>query len=50
MKKHNQSSHQKKKTVKKYTSPNLKKFGRIADLTSGASIGSGDGQAGRRPV
>jgi hypothetical protein len=50
MKKHNQSSQQKKKTVKKYTSPILKKFGRIADLTSGGTTGTGDGQSGRRPA
>ncbi len=49
MKQHSQSSHQKKKTVKKYTSPTLKKFGRIMDMTSGGTTGTGDGQASRRP-
>ena len=49
MKKVNQNSEQQKKTVKKYTSPTLKKFGRIVDMTSGGTTGTGDGQASRRP-
>ena len=40
---------QEKKTLRVYKSPTLKKYGKIAALTSGGSPGGSDGQAGRQP-
>ena len=39
-----------KKKLKGYKSPNLKKFGKIADITTGGLTGSGDGVSTQRPA